>query len=94
MSEPLWRTAKCTSCKDDRASIVIVRWGFDKDGMFEVYGVCRWCLRASTIKHTRDEIDGDIREAFLRWRDEDDGQEALDFSDWETELTEGDDDEG
>jgi len=92
MSEPLWRTAKCTSCKDDRASIVIVRWGFDKDGMFEVYGVCRWCLRASTIRHTREEINGDIREAFNSWVEEAKESGSRDFRYWEHEI--GDDDEG
>jgi len=90
MSEPLWRTARCTSCKDERASIVIVRWGFDKDGTFHVYGVCRWCLRASTITHTRDEIAGDIRQAFNNWK-ESGGDEAEDFTNWEWELEEGDD---
>ena len=90
MSEPLWRTAKCMSCKNENASIVIVRWGFDKDGTFLVYGVCRWCYRSATITHNREEQDGDIREAFNQWT-ENGGPEADDFYDWETELMEDDD---
>lgn len=103
MSEPLWRTARCQHCKEVRASIVIIRWGFDKDGTFHIYGVCRWCYRPADITHTRVEIAGDVREAFNDWR-RSGGDEAEDFSFWEEDILpngdliedekEGDDDEG
>lgn len=96
MSEPFWRTARCVYCKDERASLIVVHWGFDKSGTLTVDGVCRWCLRPATITHTRREQDADIREAFNHWRDEADEEEAFDFSEWEYDLRKEDDngDEG
>ena len=85
MSEPLWRVARCTDCKESRASIVIVRWGFNKDGTLSIYGVCRWCYRQMDITHTRTEQLGDEREMFNEWR-RSGSDEADDFSLWEEDI--------
>lgn len=100
MSTPLWRGAKCMSCRDERPSVIIAHWGYDKEGTLHVSGLCRWCLRNVTITHTFDEQRADVREAYNDWLERHSDQLSLDFIIWEDQmlegrqLDEGDNDEG
>jgi len=82
-------TLRCTSCEIDQSPIIVVRWSFDKDGTFKMDGVCRFCLTRSQFTHTREEIDGDVREHYNRWKQEQNGSH---FRYWEQEF--GGDDDG
>ena len=86
----LWRGLRCKSCNTQQISVVVAHWGFDKDGTLYINGVCKNCFKQSIMTHTRDEQEADTRQAFNNWKEEG-GEEADDFTQWEWELTEGED---
>ena len=83
MADPLWRRADCQNCKLRVPTFLIANWGFDKDGTLYLLGICRFCCKQTTITHTREEQEADIREAFSQWVET---GEAPDFKWWEHEF--------
>lgn len=82
MADVLWRRADCQTCTLRVPTFLIANWGFDKDGTLYLLGVCRFCCKQTTITHTREEQEADIRQAFNQWKGEG-GEEASDFKWWE-----------
>ena len=83
-----WWRLKCTTCKTDFPSCVVVHFGFDKDGTLHMEAICRICLHRSRFTHTAEEIAADHLYAHQQWLKE--HPEEMDFQEWESELEESD----
>lgn len=75
---------KCNSCKANLPTVIIVNFGFDKDGMLSLNCVCRLCFRKTTVTHTVEEIVRDIEQDRQAWMEE--HPLEGDFMEWESEF--------